>query len=169
VRRSAQTAALRLCETVALLLTPICPFTAEEVWETLPGRAGESPALETYSTLRLPRLAAEKAAAWDRLLAIRAEAQAILEPLRRDGTVGSSAQAHAWVPEAARADASAAGLDDERFAELLIVPSITWHAGELRLAAAEGSKCARCWQVRPDVDAAGLCGRCRGVLGERAA
>jgi isoleucyl-tRNA synthetase len=169
VRRSAQTAALRLAETLALLLTPICPFTSEEVWESLPGHAGESPALETYAALRLPRLPEAKADAWSRLVTLREEAQRRLEPLRRDGTVGSSAQAHVRVPEQWRADAETAELDDTRLAEFLIVPAITWYAGELSVVAAEGKKCARCWQVRPDVDGEDLCGRCQDVLGERAA
>jgi isoleucyl-tRNA synthetase len=173
VRRSAQTAAYRLTEMLALLLDPICPFTAEEVWESLPGRAGQTPALETYDSLTLTRLPGETAAAWDRLVTVREAVQALLEPLRKGGVVGSSAQAAAELPrtEALAADLAAAGLDDERLAELLIVPEVAWlSAGEeARVRPARGTKCARCWQVRTDVDADELCARCRGVLGEAAA
>ncbi|HKC24266.1 MAG TPA: class I tRNA ligase family protein, partial [Thermoanaerobaculia bacterium] len=169
VRRSAQTAALRLAETLALLLSPICPFTAEEIWEALPSHEGESPALETFASLALTPLPEEEAAAWGRLVGLRDDVQRLLEPLRKGGLVGSSAQAHAQIPEMYLADAGTAGLDDARLAEFLILPAISWHEGELRVVAAEGKKCARCWQVRPDVDDEELCGRCQDILGERAA
>jgi len=178
-RRSAQTAAYRIAEALALLLNPICPFTAEEVWEALPGHEGSSPNLATYDDLRLATLPDEVHAAWGRLLDVRAAFVAALEPLRRDGAVGTSAQACAEVERtpALAADLAATGLDEARFAELLIVPEVvfTSPAGEgdalpaVSARAAEGTKCPRCWQVKRDGDEAGLCGRCRVILGGTAA
>ena len=60
-RRSAQTAAYRIAEALALLLNPICPFTAEEIWEALPGHEGTSPNLATYDDLVLAPLADDAA------------------------------------------------------------------------------------------------------------
>jgi isoleucyl-tRNA synthetase len=177
VRRSAQTTAFRLVEVLALVLQPICPFTAEEIWESLPGRAGDSPALATWDSLRLSRLDVGVEAAWSRLLEVRAEVQRLLEPLRRDGAIGSSAQAAVEIgpSDALDADLAVAGLDPARLAELLIVPEVVRAGGAtvqealyggLALAArpAVGVKCPRCWQVRRDGGADGLCGRCQGVL-----
>ena len=179
-RRSAQTAAYRIAEALALLLHPICPFTAEEVWEALPGHEGQTPALATWDDLRLASLSDAEHAAWGRLLDVRAAFVSALEPLRRDGVVGTSAQARAEVERTAalEADLAAAGLDPARFAELLIVPEVVLTAprseGEAALPAvsahaAEGAKCPRCWQVRRDGDETGLCGRCRGILGAASA
>ena len=174
-RRSAQTAAYRIAEALALLLNPICPFTAEEIWESLPGHEGTSPNLATWDDLVLATLTDEQHAAWGRLLDVRAAFVGALEPLRRDGVVGTSAQARAEVERTASfvADLSTTGLDEARFAELLIVPEVVFHAqaseGETALPAvsahaAEGTKCPRCWQVKRDGDDTGLCPRCQGIL-----
>ncbi|HEV8268996.1 MAG TPA: class I tRNA ligase family protein, partial [Thermoanaerobaculia bacterium] len=175
VRRSAQTAALRIVETLALLLQPICPYTAEEIWENVPGRAGTSPAVETYETLRLAPLSREADLAWEKVLLLREEVQRRLEPLRRGGSVGSSAQAAVVVGEASALSEALqhAGLDFPALAEVLNVPEVIEGEGgayfeplnvALDVRAAEGTKCPRCWQVRRDGDADGLCGRCRDVL-----
>ena len=113
-RRSAQTAAYRIAEALALLLNPICPFTAEEIWESLPGHEGTSPNLATWDSLVLAPLTDEEHAAWGRLLDVRAAFVGALEPLRRDGVVGTSAQARAEVEKTAdlAADLATTGLDE---------------------------------------------------------
>jgi isoleucyl-tRNA synthetase len=174
-RRSAQTAAYRIAEALALLLNPICPFTAEEIWEALPGHEGTSPNLATWDSLVLAPLTEGQHAAWGRLLDVRAAFVAALEPLRRDGVVGTSAQARAEVEKTAAlaADLATAGLDEARFAELLIVPEVVFlpakAEGEpgppvVTAHAADGTKCPRCWQVRRDGDDTGLCSRCQRIL-----
>jgi len=170
VRRSAQTAAYRLAETMAVALSPICPFTAEEIWESLPGRKSEDPSLfvATWDSLELPRLSANEGEAWGRVLALRADFLARLEPLRRDGRVGSAAQAEAVVGRAAGLDEALAALSfsEEKLAEVLGVPSLvrdTTAEGVL-VRPAEGDKCPRCWQVRKDVERDGPCWRCLAVL-----
>ena len=174
-RRSAQTAAYRIAEALVLLLNPICPFTAEEIWESLPGHQGTSPNLATWDSLVLASMDDAQHAAWGRLLEVRAAFVAALEPLRRDGVVGTSAQARAEVEKTAAlaADLEAAGLDPARFADLLIVPEVVFlparpegdsGAPAVAAHAAEGTKCPRCWQVKRDSDASGLCGRCRRIV-----
>ncbi len=168
-RRSAQTAAYKLAETVALLLNPICPFTADEIWENLPGKTGLGPSLETYGSLKLPAHSGDVGASWGRLLEVRAEFQKKLEPLRRQGIVGSSAQAMAVVKdsETLRSDLELTGLGVPGLAELLIVPEVELSASTDELVdarAAVGIKCPRCWQVRPEMGGRGLCPRCENVL-----
>jgi isoleucyl-tRNA synthetase len=175
-RRSAQTAAYRLTETIALLLQPICPFTAEEIWESLPGRAGTTPALETLDSLRLPGLSPKAAAAWERILSLRAEFQKRLEPLRREGKAPTSAQAMARITpnEALEKDLATVGLGLDGLAEVLIVPEVDLVPGltptelygglGLDVHPAEGTKCPRCWRTLRAGAEDGLCGRCGRVL-----
>jgi isoleucyl-tRNA synthetase len=182
VRRSAQTAAAKLAETVALLLSPICPFTAEEIWENIPGREDGNLFVETYECARLPRLESPAVEAWERLLLLRGVIQTQLEPLRRDGKVGSSAQAAVEIAPNAELDADLArvGLPLSKLAEFLNMPevvrvnsapegpspSLPFYGGlSLLVRPAEGVKCPRCWQVRRDVEPGGVCARCRGVIG----
>ncbi|HEX5854728.1 MAG TPA: class I tRNA ligase family protein, partial [Thermoanaerobaculia bacterium] len=170
VRRSAQTAAHRLAEAMAVALSPICPFTAEEIWESLPGRRSEDPSLfvETWDSLELLRISANEREAWGRVLALRADFLARLEPLRRDGRVGSAAQAEAVVGHAAGLDEALAALSlsEEKLAEVLGVPSLERDASVegVLVRPAEGEKCPRCWQVRKDVERDGPCWRCLDVL-----
>ena len=183
MRRSAQTAAYRLAETIAVALCPICPFTAEEIWEAIPGNAADPSALflKSWDDLKLPEISSKEREAWGRVLALRADFLARLEPLRRDGRVGSAAQAAVEIgPSAALdADLALASLSEEKLAEVLGVPlvvrSTAARASEqsdlsgglsLLVRPAEGTKCPRCWQVRADVEPDGICARCRGVVGE---
>jgi isoleucyl-tRNA synthetase len=181
VRRSAQTAAFRLAETIALLLSPICPFTSEEIWEHLPGHETDPSALflKTLSDITLPRVSSNEREAWSRLLALRANVTTRLEPLRRDGRVGSAAQAAVEIggDSALDDDLRALSLSDEKLAELFAVPQVVRAGGapasdtaepygalSIDVRPADGAKCPRCWQVRRDCGAEGLCARCRAVV-----
>ena len=173
-RRSAQTAAFRIAGAIALLLSPICPFTAEEIFESIPGNAvdGSSVFLMSLSELELLKISANEQIAWGRVLALRADFLQALEPLRRDGRVGSAGQATAVIgPEAVLDEAlRTLSLSEEKLAEVLGTPSVAreGEAGSLSARAARGAKCPRCWQVRSDVEPGddGICSRCRRVVGE---
>ncbi|MCM3876713.1 MAG: isoleucine--tRNA ligase [Thermoanaerobaculia bacterium] len=174
VRRSAQTAAWKIVETIGLALSPICPFTAEEIFESIPGNAGDPPALflKSWSDLRIPEISANEREAWGTLLALRAAFLHALEPLRRDNLVGSASQAEAVVGRVAGLGPAllTLSLSEKEFAEVLGVASVVRNADAEGVLArpAEGMKCPRCWQVRKDVEPgeAGICARCRHVVGE---
>ncbi len=172
VRRSAQTAAHRLAETIALALSPICPFTAEEIWEAIPGNASDPAALflKSWNDLELPEISSREREAWGRVLALRAEFLQGLEPLRREGRVGSASQATAVVGRGGAVDEALAALSfsEEKLADVLGTPSVVREgvADAIAVRPAEGSKCPRCWQVRTDVEPDGTCARCRRVVGE---
>ncbi|MGA7991645.1 MAG: isoleucine--tRNA ligase [Thermoanaerobaculia bacterium] len=173
VRRSAQTAAWKLVETIALALAPICPFTAEEIFESIPGNAGDPSRifLQSWSDLKVPGISSNEKDAWDRVVALRAEFLQALEPLRRENLVGSAAQAAVVVGRAAGLDGAlrTLSLSEEKLAEVLAVPSLVRDAGAegVLVRPAEGAKCPRCWQVRKDVAPGedGICTRCRAVVG----
>jgi len=174
VRRSAQTAAWRLVETIAVALSPICPFTAEEIWESIPGHGGDPSALflRRWSDLEVPVISANEREAWDRLLALRADFLGQLEPLRREGKVGSASQAAAAVGRGGAVDEALfiLSLSEEKLAEVFGTPFVVreGEADAVSVRPAEGVKCPRCWQVRKDIEPGddGLCARCRAVVGE---
>jgi isoleucyl-tRNA synthetase len=103
--------------------------------------------------------------------------------LRRDGKVGSAAQAAVEIGPgpALDADLALSSLSEEKLAEVLGVPlvvrSTATRASEqsdlyggltLLVRPAEGVKCPRCWQMRKNVEPGpdGICARCRRVVGE---
>jgi isoleucyl-tRNA synthetase len=185
VRRSAQTAAFRLAETLAIALSPICPFTAEEIWEAIPGNAADPSRLflKSWSDLHLPGISENEREAWGRLLELRADFLVQLEPLRREGKVGGAAQAVVRIGENKELEETIQllGFNPFSFAEIFGTPCVelgprpkverlnaAFGGTALIVAPAEGAKCPRCWQVRKDVEPGddGICARCRRVVGE---
>ncbi len=172
-RRSAQTAMFHIAEAMVRWLAPILSFTAEEIWQYLPGKRGESVQCETWH--RLPEVPAG-AIDWPALFALRAAVTRELEKLRDTGAIGAplEAQVDVWC-SAAEYPRHAALEEELRF--LLITSAARLHqgaappdsvaAGEgiaIRVAPTEAPKCVRCWHRREDVGAHAehpeLCGRC---------
>jgi isoleucyl-tRNA synthetase len=178
-RRSAQTVMYHIAECIVRWLAPILSFTAEEIWEFLPGERSESVFLETWHPL--PEVSATDVD-WPALLQLRSDVTRELEKLRDAGAIGAPLDAEVdiyCVPdEYARFDALG---DELRFF------FITSHARVQRVEGApppgaapatnigrggvwiavkptSDSKCVRCWQRRPDVGSnpkhPEICGRC---------
>ena len=180
-RRSGQTAMLLVLESLVRWMAPILSFTADEIWQHMPARESDSPLFDTWFTGLAPLRtdAAINAHGWTQLLEIRDAVQKELEPMRREKRLGSGLEAEIDVYLSAdchaRFDACAQEL---RF--LFLVSDVRLHAGAapadatvvnadgwqfaLRASVTENTKCARCWQQRPDVgvNAAhpSICGRC---------
>ena len=184
-RRSAQTV---LWQALMLLLTdmaPVLSFTAEEAFLALPEAL--HPGNPTVFALRHepldPKLGTEERAAWETLLAVRAEASKAVEPLRQAGKVGHSLSTALtlYAPEMIRKALS--GFSQAELEEIFIVSKVTLaDSGEapagvfvsaevegLRVFvdAAPGGKCERCWKFSEKLGATGpadVCPRCAAVL-----
>src|SRR6202008_2920575 len=71
-RRSAQSAMYRILEALVRWLAPILSFTAEEIWQHMPGERGESVLFETwYDGLANTQGSPAQRRYWSELLAIR--------------------------------------------------------------------------------------------------
>ena len=84
-RRSAQTAIFETVATLAKLIAPVMPFTADEVWGFLPGRETESVHLAKFPVADARRRDTELEARWERLLTVRRVASLELEKARQAG------------------------------------------------------------------------------------
>ena len=176
-RRSAQTAIFHVTEAFVRWLAPILSFTAEEIWQHLPGRADDSVFLsEWYSGL--PAEEAEAGRNWQHVIAVREEVSRELERLRVAGTIGSSLDAEVEIYCNGSLMNALKSLQDElRF--VFITSGATVSPRDSRPGDAVASqmqdvwiralpspygKCARCWHHRSDVGTDGrhpeLCGRC---------
>lgn len=147
-RRSAQTALLEIAEMLATLLAPILAFTADEVWEHLPGKRGASAHMEEFSIIKAGESDDEILRSWSRLLDIRAEVQKALEQKREERVIGASLEA--------KIKLSASGETFRllrqylgQLPSLFIVSQVELSEGADRLtidvAHADGAKCERCW------------------------
>ncbi|UGB44393.1 isoleucine--tRNA ligase [Frateuria edaphi] len=180
-RRSAQSAMFRIGEALVRWLAPILAFTAEEIWQQLPGERGQSVLFETwYDGLAATQGSAEQRSWWAELLAIRETGARVLESMRKDGKIGASLEANLAIhADPALLERYAAAQDELRFffitsdASLAPLMPRSEEAVKVELAggeawvsatASEAAKCVRCWHRRPDVgsqpDHPELCGRC---------
>ena len=183
-RRSAQTAMYVLADGLTRLVAPILPVTAEELWRVLPGTRGKSVHLETFPTpVELTRLVDHDLfQRWAKLMAIREQVVAEIEPLRKGKQIGSSLQAKVVLSGPAREldllqryvrDLPMLFIVSE--VELRAVPALdtAGSGGGVRVGIerTDGVKCERCWRYVPSVSNAperrGVCDRCLDALAER--
>ncbi len=176
-RRSAQTVLHRMASDLSLLLAPVLPFTSDEAWQELPGRAEASvhlalfPQKQAADAARLER--------WAVLLEVRAEVTKALEEARAAKQIAASLEAAVVVraPEATlaalRAHDALSNVFPGNLANLFIVSAVRLEAKEggvqVSVEHAAGRKCERCWTWSERVGSlpahAGVCERCDKVLG----
>ncbi|MSP27400.1 MAG: isoleucine--tRNA ligase [Methylococcales bacterium] len=91
-RRSAQTAMYHVLEALTRWLAPIISYTADEIWQYLPGKRSESVFLETWyeGLMPLDDNSPMTRSFWQRLMDIRATVSKELEKSRAQGLIGSS-------------------------------------------------------------------------------
>ncbi len=93
-RRSAQSAMYRIAEALVRWLAPVLSFTAEEIWQQLPGERGDSVLFETwYEGLAATQNSPEQRRYWADLLAIRDTASRVLEGMRKAEQIGAALEA----------------------------------------------------------------------------
>ncbi|HEY8328413.1 MAG TPA: isoleucine--tRNA ligase [Rhodanobacter sp.] len=180
-RRSAQGAMYRIAEALVRWLAPILSFTAEEIWQAMPGERGDSVLFETwYDGLAATQNSPEQRRYWADLLAIRDSASRVLEGMRKAEQIGAALEAKLVVHTDAAVQSRYAEVADElRFffitSDFALAPSTPRadDAVKMELDGAEAwvcadvssaAKCVRCWHRRDDVGShAGhpeLCSRC---------
>ncbi|HZR25072.1 MAG TPA: class I tRNA ligase family protein, partial [Vicinamibacterales bacterium] len=177
-RRSGQTAMYVMADGLARLLAPILPVTADQLWAALPGTRDASVHLALFPAAgELQALVdTDLLNRWTRLIAVREQVLADIEPLRKNKQIGSSLQAKV-VLHASKEDFVLLHQHAKDLPMLFIVSEVDLHtvpegsqAPELRVTIerAGGVKCERCWRYVDKVsDApawAGLCERCQDAL-----
>ena len=165
-RRSAQTAIWHILEAMVRWLAPILSFTAEEIWQHMPGTREESVFLARFYDGLTGYDSAFDAAYWADLIRVREEVNIALENARKDGLIGGSLEAalHITAPDSTYQNLARLG-DELRF--LFITSAVTLEKGEalaVSVQKADGDKCERCWHILPTVNSdpayPGLCPRC---------
>lgn len=179
-RRSCQTAMHHIAEAMVRWLAPVLSYTADEIWQHLPGERGESVFLETWyeDLFELGEEGIFSAQDWDRIIAVRGAVSRQLEAMRKDGEIGSSldAEVQLYCDDEIAAVLSKLG-DELRFILITSSASVQSMAEKpesgtdtevagLVLAAqpSQHAKCDRCWHHREDVGSHAehpeLCSRC---------
>ena len=179
-RRSAQTAMYYVIEALTRWLAPIISYTADEIWQYIPGERSESVFLETWyeGLVPLDENAAMNRDFWQKIMSVRTAVSKELEKSRGKGEIGSSLNAEVelycnaelyealnqlsgelhfiFITSNAAVMADQFAPDDALQTELDGV--------KLKVIVSEHKKCVRCWHQRYDVgehaEHPELCGRC---------
>jgi len=181
-RRAAQSAMHIVLSGMTRLMAPILSFTAEEIWEVLPGGGKEeSVHLAAFPAVDESLLDEKLEAVWDRIIEIREQVQKVLEAARRDKVIGHSLDAAVTLAAAGKEkdllNNYAAELSDVFIVSRVdvadaapagAVKSETVPGLSVAVAKAAGQKCPRCWNYTEDIgtDAAHpeICGSCAANL-----
>ncbi|MFI3184389.1 MAG: isoleucine--tRNA ligase [Methylococcaceae bacterium] len=179
-RRSAQTAMYHVLEALTRWLSPIISYTADEIWQYLPGERSQSVFLETWYKGLVPLdldtvLSREF---WQKIMTVRAAVGKELEKSRAQGNIGSSLNAEIelycnteffdalnllgdelhfiFITSKATVIAELSAPEDALQTEI--------DGLKLKVIVSSDEKCVRCWHQQPDVGQLAehpeLCGRC---------
>ena len=177
-RLQVQNVIYKAVNTLNRLLTPILPFTMDEVYINIPGHEKESAQLEDYPTISHEydeSLLKEYAL----ISKLRSEVLKVLETKRQEGVIGSAQEASVMLNIKDEATKEAfnkfSKVEQER---LFIVSKVELVdeklANDMELSSIDvkennGHKCERCWNYVDhvtEVDGVHLCDRCLDAIKE---
>lgn len=180
-KRSGQTAMYHVAEALACWLAPITCFTADEIWQHLPGERSDTIFLAPWyqGLFAYDQDEALNADAWAKIMHVREVVSKELERLRTAGTIGASlnAEVELYCNEEYKALLEQVANDELHF--VFITSTAMVFADEfapddaqttelsgikLRVLVSDHNKCVRCWHQSHDVGAIQahpeLCARC---------
>lgn len=180
-RRAMQTVMYKCAVSLAKLLSPILPHTADEVWAHIPGVQEESVQLTDMPEVEEFANAAELEKKWKEFLLVRNDVLKALEEARNEKVIGKSltAKVSLYVNEDVK---NLLDSISESLKQLFIVSGFEVagsydeapeQALKLDQAAvvvekADGETCERCWVVTPEVgkveEYPTICPRCASVV-----
>lgn len=181
-RRSCQTVIYQALRTLTLLIAPILSFTAEEIWNYIPGKKEESIFLEDFPKVDPALIDNELVATFDHIVNLKDLVNKAIEIKRNDKVLGHSLEAKVSIfikdstlkDEISRqkdyletilivseAEIADQGYDDHyENSELLDQVEVT-------VTKKEGKKCPRCWRRLGDEhyqEEADICIRCQTAM-----
>ncbi len=177
-RRSCQSALYLIAEAMVRWMAPVLSFTADEIWQLLPGEHSKFVFTEEWFDGLFPLDPKETmdATYWEEIQKVRSEVYKKLEDARNDKLIGGSLQAEVvlYVEDQELASKLLRLEDELRFvlitskAEVVIgaVPAdaqMTEIKGlGVKVSASQNQKCERCWHYVDSVGHTkeGICDRC---------
>ena len=175
-RRSAQTAMHIIADGLCKALSPLIPFTTDEVWENFrKPDAPESVHLSEWPAFRLDKDTSEVEKKYGLLLGLRNQVLAKLEEARNEKLIGSAlgAKVHLSIADDALYQLLK-HMDAQETRELFIVSEVKLEKCTskkehlIEISKAEGTKCVRCWQFKKTVGSdpqhSEICAECLSVI-----
>jgi len=172
-RRSAQTALFAIADALARMLGPILVFTADEVWENLPGRSEAQPSVHMSLFPEAGEVDhSDLLADWGGLFEVRDQVLRALEEARVAKEIGSSLEAKVTLTATGNTMRLLRSHESE-LRYIFIVSQVELREGEelkISVSHADGEKCERCWNYSTRVGEflkfPTVCERCAAALDE---
>ena len=164
-RRQMQSVIYQVTDTLLRLLTPVLPFTMEEVYSNMPDYNGKSPQLLKYpgKTSDFDEKVLEN---YKKFTSIRDEVNKKLEEARNASIIGSSQEALVVLPNEYKVLVGSQNVE-----KLFIVSKVEF--ADIKSVEAhhiEAKKCPRCWNYVDELikvdEETEVCERCAHVLGK---
>lgn len=180
-RRSCQTAMYHIVQALTRWLAPILSFTADEIWQYIPGVKSESVFFEEWYEA-WPKINDVAMADWQQLQEIRDAVNRALEAQRKEGKIGSALAAEVVLYADEKSEMLLNRLGNELRFLLITSGAVVKPMGEktqnaildeelgiaISVTATANEKCARCWHRVSDVGGDShypdLCLRCVGNI-----
>ncbi|MBQ4861753.1 isoleucine--tRNA ligase [Pseudoalteromonas sp. MMG013] len=178
-RRSCQSALYHIAEAMTRWMAPIMSFTAQEIWQALPGKRSQFVFTDVwYEGLNDASEGQLSNEYWQGVLAVRDEVNRVLESARKEEVIGATLQAEVTLYTDGDLASGLQKLGDElRF--VLLTSKVTMAPASnkpedaiaseidglfITVAATDAQKCERCWHYCDDVGShethTDMCGRC---------
>lgn len=174
LRRSAQTVLFTMARDLSRILSPVLSFTAEEVWQHLPGyeSAEKSVFLAGFPTADDQWKNDDLLARWQSLREVRREATKVLEEMRQNGQIGNALQANVEISASGATYDVLAQMGDTMITDVFLVSQCTLKKGDgetvVTATPSNEEKCPRCWRMGHGVGTSAqrpeLCSRCAEVV-----
>ncbi len=176
-RRSAQTALYHWIQAMTRWMAPILSFTADEIWEHIPGYQGDSLFTQVWYD-KFPEDVQDEVMTdeyWEAMILVRDEVNKHLEAVRKTGAIGSGLDAQVVLYAKGATLKHLEALKDELRFVLIASNADVQPMGNrasntdltelaVDVQVTNATKCVRCWQRREDVGQVDthpeLCVRC---------
>ena len=172
-RRSIQTVIYKIALALAKLLTPIIPHTTEEVYSYMPGTKEDSIYLcNMPECVKYPN-ADELMAKFGEFNLLRVDVLKALEEARNAKVIGKSFAAEVTLYPAPHVAKLIKTLNFNLGQVFIVskfnlsttdIDGVKCDSGTIKVEAAKGVVCSRCWQVVDEINEDELCPRCQEVL-----
>lgn len=162
-RRNTQYVLYTICKSICIAYSPILCFTSEEIYRSMDIlNRKASVALESYPNLG--EIDAKLSEDYKVLLGLRAHVNNIIEPVRKNGEIGSSSEARVhYIPADEKEEKLITLLGQKEISRIFILSDFAV-AKENKAMKHDGIRCDRCWNyfddIETDKDGNHLCHRC---------
>ena len=178
-RRSCQTALYHVAEALVRWIAPILSFTADEIWQHLPGERGDTVFYETWyeGLSEMPQSVELGRDYWREISAVKEAVNKRLEDARKQGVIKGSLSAEVTLfcdgelaeklkhlGEELRFVLITSEADVKPVGEAVDAEPTSYEGLLVQVRSSGNVKCERCWHHRADVgthaEHPDLCGRC---------